>query len=109
MAAPTWAEKRLGGVKEGEKGFFHQLAHHPPCACHALPRRFHQLRDRKLAQAAAACEKLINEATVQLAALARQEGATVERMQVRRREEGLGLYCMSWFRDATAMAILLSL
>ncbi|PSC76322.1 interferon-induced guanylate-binding 1-like [Micractinium conductrix] len=47
-------------------------------ACHA---RFAQLRDRKLAQAAAACEKLINEATVRLAALARQEGATVERMQ----------------------------
>ncbi|KAL4431144.1 hypothetical protein ABPG75_006400 [Micractinium tetrahymenae] len=47
-------------------------------ACQA---RFQQLRDRKLAQASAACEKLLNEATLRLQALARQEGATVARMQ----------------------------
>lgn len=47
-------------------------------ACQA---RFQQLRDRKLAQASAACEKLLNEATLRLQALARQEGATVQRLQ----------------------------
>ena len=46
----------------------------PPC-------RYQQLRERKLAQASAACEKLINDATVGLASLARQEGVTVEKMQ----------------------------
>ncbi len=52
----------------------------PPWPSRCTP-RFHQLRDRKLAQAAAACEKLINDATVRLAALARQEGTTMERME----------------------------
>ncbi|EFN59494.1 hypothetical protein CHLNCDRAFT_56782 [Chlorella variabilis] len=44
-------------------------------------RAYQQLRERKLAQASAACERMISEATVRLAALARQEGATVERLQ----------------------------
>ncbi|KAL4859356.1 Guanylate-binding protein 5 [Chlorella vulgaris] len=43
--------------------------------------RFQQLQDRKLAQAAAACEKLLNDATMQLAAMARGDGVTVEQLQ----------------------------
>jgi hypothetical protein len=53
----------------------------PYCLLPSPPRRYQQLRERKLAQASAACEKLINEATMGLAALARQEGVTLERMQ----------------------------
>ena len=41
------------------------------------------MRERKLAQAAAACEKMLGEATARLAALARQEGATMQRLEVR--------------------------
>lgn len=59
----------------------------PPSPATVLPPgalcRFQQLRDRKLAQASAACEKLLNEATLRLQALARQEGATVQRLQAR--------------------------
>ena len=65
------------------EGTSHLSSHlSPPCRhpC-SPPRRYQQLRERKLAQASAACEKLINEATVGLAALARQEGVTLERMQ----------------------------
>jgi hypothetical protein len=58
----------------------HLTSPHPAAPC-SPPRRYQQLRERKLAQASAACEKLINEATVGLAALARQEGVTLERMQ----------------------------
>lgn len=52
--------------------------------CHASPlppNRYQEVRERKLAQAAAACEKLLNDAGVRLAALARAEGATVEKLQ----------------------------
>lgn len=67
----------------------------PIFAVRCRARRFHQLRDRKLAQAAAACEKLINDATVRLASLARQEGTTVERMQASRME-GVGVGGRQW-------------
>lgn len=62
-------------------------------AFHRLPapRRFQQLRDRKLAQASAVCEKLLNEATLRLQALARQEGASVQRMQASRASLSLSL------------------
>lgn len=47
-------------------------------ACDA---RFAELRERKLAQAAAQCEQLLNQGAARLAELARQEGASVEQLQ----------------------------
>ena len=40
--------------------------------------RFRELREKKLATAALACEKAINEATARLAAIVRREGSTME-------------------------------
>lgn len=40
--------------------------------------RYRELREKKLATAALACEKAINEATTKLAAIVRREGATME-------------------------------
>ena len=52
-----------------------------PCPPLHHPCRFRELRDRKLAQAAAACEQLLSAAGVRLAALARAEGATLAAVQ----------------------------
>ncbi|GAB4817604.1 hypothetical protein N2152v2_004650 [Parachlorella kessleri] len=47
----------------------------------ACERRFEQVKEKKLANAALACEKLINDASVRLTQVARQDGATVEQLQ----------------------------